>query len=177
MSLTPKQQLFVEQYLVDLNATAAAKRAGYSERTAYAIGRENVQKPEIAAAIQAAMTERSKRTEITMDMVVRELAKVAFTDPRRYMSWGGRGGAKLRPSSELTDDDAAAVAEVSKVGRNVKFKLHDKVGALKVLKEHLGGIRHQVELTGKGGEPIAHTHTNVTKEELAEAIRGVREKF
>ena len=55
MSLTPKQQLFVAEYLVDLNATQAAVRAGYSEKTAYSVGHENLKKPEVAAAIQEAM--------------------------------------------------------------------------------------------------------------------------
>jgi phage terminase small subunit len=68
--LTDKQQRFVEEYLVDLNASAAARRAGYSEKTAGAIGDENLKKPEIAAAVQAAMDERSQRTEISADYVL-----------------------------------------------------------------------------------------------------------
>jgi phage terminase small subunit len=68
--LTPKQHRFVDEYLIDLNATQAAIRAGYSERTAYSIGDENLKKPEIASVIQAAMDERSQRTEITADYVL-----------------------------------------------------------------------------------------------------------
>lgn len=68
--MTPKQEAFVREYLVDLNATQAATRAGYSRRTAHAIGHENLTKPEIAAAIDAAMNERAKRTEITADYVL-----------------------------------------------------------------------------------------------------------
>lgn len=63
--MTPKQEAFVREYLIDLNATQAAIRAGYSKRTAHVIGHENLTKPVIANAIEAAMEGRSKRTEIT----------------------------------------------------------------------------------------------------------------
>ncbi len=68
--MTPKQERFVAEYLVDLNATQAAIRAGYSEKTAYSIGQENLKKPEVAEAVIAAQTERSERTEITQDYVL-----------------------------------------------------------------------------------------------------------
>lgn len=68
--MTPKQEAFVREYLVDLNATQAAIRAGYSKRTAHVIGHENLTKPEIANAIVAAMAERATRTEITADYVL-----------------------------------------------------------------------------------------------------------
>ena len=70
MSLTPKQERFVAEYLVDLNATQAAIRAGYSEKTAQMIGSENLAKPLIAAAVAAAVAKRSERTEITQDYVL-----------------------------------------------------------------------------------------------------------
>ena len=75
--LTPKQQRFIEEYLVDLNATQAAIRAGYSEKRAYAIGHENLRKPEILVAIQAARAEQSKRTQITADWVLTRLREEA----------------------------------------------------------------------------------------------------
>lgn len=68
--MTPKQQRFVEEYILDLNATQAAIRAGYSERTARQVGAENLTKPDIAAAIQARTQERSERTKIDADMVL-----------------------------------------------------------------------------------------------------------
>ena len=70
MSLTPKQERFVAEYLIDLNATQAAIRAGYSEKTAQMIGSENLSKPLIADAVQKALAERSERTEITQDYVL-----------------------------------------------------------------------------------------------------------
>jgi hypothetical protein len=70
MAMTPKQARFVEEYLVDLNATQAAIRAGYSAKTARFVGCENLSKPYIAEAIAAAQSERSARTEITQDYVL-----------------------------------------------------------------------------------------------------------
>lgn len=74
--LTAKQQRFVEEYLVDLNASAAAIRAGYSQKTAGSIGQENLKKPDIQAAIRDAMNERSKGTKITQELVVGEALKL-----------------------------------------------------------------------------------------------------
>ena len=76
MSLTPKQARFVEEYLLDLNATAAAKRAGYSERTAYAQGQRLLKHVEIAAAVQKAQEARSVRTKINQDWVIERLVGV-----------------------------------------------------------------------------------------------------
>jgi hypothetical protein len=84
-ALTAKQQRFVDEYLIDLNATQAAIRAGYSEKTAYSIGNENLSKPEIAKAIEGAQTARAKRTEITADRVLTELGKLGFSNMQDYM--------------------------------------------------------------------------------------------
>jgi phage terminase small subunit len=137
--LTLKQLRFVEEYLVDLNATQAAIRAGYSPRTAYAAGQRQLKK--VDAEIGAALAERSARTGVTADRVVRELARIAFADPRAVFVWGP-GGVTLRASEELSGDDAAAVAEVSETrsetGGSIKAKLCDKVKALELLGKHLG---------------------------------------
>lgn len=80
MALTPKQERFVQEYLVDLNATAAAIRAGYSKKTAEVIGYENLRKPNIARAVQKGMEERQKRTEITQDYVIGKLKEITNKD-------------------------------------------------------------------------------------------------
>ena len=77
MKLTPKQERFVQEYLVDLNATAAAKRAGYSEKNAGKIGPELLGKTRISAAIQNAMQQRGQRTEVTQDYVIEKLKAIA----------------------------------------------------------------------------------------------------
>ena len=112
MPLNDRQRRFVAEYLLDLNATQAAVRAGYSARSAYSTGERMLRNAEVAAAIAEAQAARSRRTEVTADRVVLELARVAFGDPRRVMSWGP-GGVKLRPSAELADEEAAIVAEVA----------------------------------------------------------------
>ncbi|MGG1643026.1 terminase small subunit [Paenibacillus sp. NRS-1782] len=81
MALTAKQKLFVKEYLVDLNATQAAIRAGYSERTARKIGNENLTKPDIQAAIDKAINKRAAKVEITADMVLQRWWDIATADP------------------------------------------------------------------------------------------------
>ena len=88
--LTEKQKCFVEEYLVDLNATQAAIRAGYSPDTARATGHENLTKPNISEAIQTAIEERSKRTQIDQDMVIKELYNIAFIDIRQAYDEEGK---------------------------------------------------------------------------------------
>lgn len=83
--LTPKQSLFVKEYLVDLNATQAAIRAGYSEKTASQIGEENLRKPDIAREVELAMEKRGKRTGITADRVLVEIERLALYDPKDFL--------------------------------------------------------------------------------------------
>ncbi|WP_236233678.1 terminase small subunit [Pseudomonas tohonis] len=156
MALTPKQRRFVDEYLIDLNATQAAIRAKYSVKTAASIGEENLRKPEIAEAVLQRMKEREKRTEITQDKVLTELAKIGFSDIRKVVRWGetmvrmvdpeeGEGedlvpyhGLALIDSTEVDDDTAAAIAEVSQGRDGLKVKFHDKKGALVEIARHLG---------------------------------------
>lgn len=95
MALTEKQKRFVEEYIIDLNGAQAAIRAGYSPKTACCIASENLAKPAIQAALQQAIQERSKRTEVTADRVLEELAAVAFADG------GDENGAHLRYANKL----------------------------------------------------------------------------
>lgn len=80
MALTPKQKQFVTEYLVDLNATAAARRAGYSAKTADRIGPELLGKTCVSQAIQEAMQERQQRTEVTQDYVIKKLKEITDKD-------------------------------------------------------------------------------------------------
>lgn len=96
MALTPRQQRFIEEYLVDLNATQAAIRAGYSENTAQAIGYENLRKPQIQQALGTAIRDRSQRTGFTQKMVVEELGKVAFQEASDAASSEMKYSSKLK---------------------------------------------------------------------------------
>lgn len=78
MPLNPRQKKFVQEYLINSNATKAAKLAGYSEKTAYSIGQENLKKPEIAAAIEKAAAATAEKANITYERVMSELGRMAF---------------------------------------------------------------------------------------------------
>lgn len=163
--LTDKQTRFVNEYLVDLNATQAAIRAGYSRDTAHSIGHENLTKPKIVEAIAEVQAERSARTAVTSDQVLREMAWLAFSDIRRV--FGPTGG--LLPPDSWDDATAATVSSIKvvvrpngPVGENGErevehvheIKFWDKNSALEKLCKHLGMFRDRLELTGKDGGPI-----------------------
>ena len=134
--MTPKQQRFVEEYLVDLNATQAALRAGYAARSARAIAAENLAKPNIQARITALKQARSERTQIDADRVVQELARVAFARMSEVATWGPEG-VTLRGSAELDEAAQAVIQEVSEGPYGIKVKLFNKLDALGKLFQHL----------------------------------------
>lgn len=172
MALTDKQRAFVAEYLVDLNAAAAARRAGYSTRTADRIGHENLRKPEIASAIAEAQAERAERTEITADRVLKELARIGFSDIRRLFEWDEERACFI-PSRDLTADEAAAISEIqsetvthreketgdTETTVKLKLKTYDKLSALEKLGKHLGLFKDQLEVTGGDGGPLEVTIT------------------
>lgn len=141
--LTPKQSRFVDEYLVDLCATKAAIRAGYSRHTAGQIGEENLKKPGIAAAVQERMRSRANRTAITQDMVVAELARIAFANIGDVLdkdgavkSFGEVPSAIL--SAIAAYDETRIMADGRKIGVQRRVRMHDKLAALNMLAGHLG---------------------------------------
>jgi Phage terminase, small subunit len=149
--MTNKQKRFCEEYLVDLNATQAAIRAGYSPESASSIGSENMQKPDIRARIDKAIAVQSKRTGINADRVVRELARVALANAADIID---AGTATLK--DDVSQDDTAAIASVrvktiptaDGLGVEREIKLHDKLKALEQLGRHLGMFTDKVEHSG-----------------------------
>ncbi len=111
-TLSPKQQRFCEEYLIDLNATQAAIRAGYKAKRAYATGWENLKKPEIQKCLQGLMDARSERTRITADKVLDEIAKLAFSNILHYASFDD-DRVRFKPSDDLNREEAACISEVS----------------------------------------------------------------
>ena len=169
LGLTAKQARFVDEYMVDLNATQAAIRSGYSPKTAGDIGRQLLRKTPVAIAIAERQRAVSERTGVTVERVISELAKIGFSDIRNVVNWGDAVGVKdpetgevlitngvaLIPASDLNEDAAACIAEISQTREGVmKVKLHDKRAALVDLGKHLGMFKDTVELTGKDGGPI-----------------------
>jgi len=131
--LAGKRARFVEEYLIDLNQTKAAIRAGYSELYAYKQAYKVMQDVGVKAAIAAGKVEISRRNRINQDEVIKELVKIGFANMKDFAKWGP-GYVTLKKSDELTDDQAAVVSEltetVTKDGGTIRFKLHDKVKAL-----------------------------------------------
>jgi len=150
--LNDKQKRFVAEYLVDQNATQAAIRAGYSEKTAKQIGARLLTNVDVAAAVAKGQQKVAAKLEITVERIAEELAKIGFSNMQDYMRAGANGDPYL-DFSAITRDQAAALSEVTvedfKDGRGedardvrrVKFKLHDKRAALVDLGKHLGMFR------------------------------------
>ena len=149
--MTKKQKRFVDEYLIDLNITQAAIRAGYSPKTAYSIGSENLKKPEIRACIEKAMAERSKRTGINQDRIIMELAKIGLLNPKDLVDFD-----EATVKEEAAEEDLAAIASVrvkrfpTKDGEGIEreIKMHDKIKALELLGRHFGMFKDKVEVSG-----------------------------
>ena len=135
--MTKKQKLFVEEYLIDLNATQAAIRAGYSVASAKEIACENLTKPNIQEAIAKAMAERSKRTGISQDRVVQELAKLAFVNISDVVDLD-----TCMVKDTATEEDLACIQSIkikpTEFGYEREIKFYDKKGSLESLGKHLG---------------------------------------
>lgn len=165
--VTKKQKMFVEEYLIDLNATQAAIRAGYSPDTAGSIGSENLKKPEIRACIEKAMAERSKRTGINQDRVLMELARIGFVKITDVVD---PDTAKIK--SDATDDDLACIQSIKvkpgEFGTEYEVKMYDKKGALVDLGKHLGMFKENVNLNATISEKLEDVFKQIGGEGLEE---------
>lgn len=138
--LTEKQQRFVDEYLIDLNATQAAVRAGYSAKTAESQGSRMLRNVKVQQAIAEEMAERSKRTGINQDRVVLELARIAFVRMTDIVDSNG----KIKDTA--TDDDLSCIESIkykhsdTDTGYSVEreVKISSKLKALELLGKHLG---------------------------------------
>ena len=145
--MTKRQKLFVEEYLIDLNATQAAIRAGYSPESAYSIGSENLKKPEIRARIEKAMAERSRRTGINQDRVLQELAKIGFANIRDVVD---PNTAKVLLDAK--EEDLACIQSIkvkpNEWGIEREVKMYDKKAALVDIGRHLGMFKDNLAISG-----------------------------
>lgn len=131
--MTDKQARFCEEYMIDLNATQAAIRAGYSPKTANEQAARLLANVSIQNRIAQLQAEQSRRTGVSADRVVRELAKVAFVNAGDLID---ARTASLK--SDAAPDDLAAVQSVKVKGLEQEVKLADKLKALDLLGRHLG---------------------------------------
>ena len=136
--LTDKQKRFVEEYLVDLNATQAAIRAGYAETTADVQGPRLLGNVRVQEEIQTAMSRRSSRTEITQDRVLKELAAIGFSRATDFVNITQSGVVRLTPTASLTDEQKKAIASIKEGKFGVELRLHDKLTALQMIGRHIG---------------------------------------
>lgn len=130
-----KRVAFVREYLVDLNATQAAIRAGYSAKFANTNATKLLQNTAIADEIARLMAERSARVELKSDRVLKEISRILCADIRKIMHPNGR----IKMPHELDDDTAAAIASFKlKADGEIEYKFWDKNSALEKAMKHLG---------------------------------------
>ena len=158
MKLTVKQKRFVDEYLVDFNATQAALRAGYSKKTANTIAAQNLAKLSIQTEISRRQKDLQRRTEVSQDRVVKELARVAFSNatnavqvqPRTIVGADGKEiviqTVVLTATAELTDDQRAAISQIKQGANGIEIKMYDKLKALELLGRHIGMFNDKLEL-------------------------------
>lgn len=169
-NMTERQQRFCDEYLIDLNATQAAIRAGYTAKYANTNAAKLLQNTTIAEYIAQRKAERVQRTEITQDMVLRELANIAFSNAADYAAvvekdvvLTGENGTAIKVydedgnpvkyktvepvlTSELTEDQKRALSVIKKGRDGFEVKPYDKVKALELLGKHLGMWTDKLEL-------------------------------
>lgn len=156
--LTDKQRRFVDEYMIDMNATQAAIRAGYSEKTAAEMGYENLRKPQIANEIEARRAKLAEKAGVTVESITAELAKIGFSNMLDYVRTRPDGLAEVDLST-MTRDQAAALTEVKverrkvvngeeevAIDEKVTIKLADKRAALVDLGKHLGMFKDKAEI-------------------------------
>lgn len=169
-ALSPRHRRFVEEYLLDLNASQAAVRAGYKEKSARFTAAELLARPDVQEAISVAQAARSEATGIKAARVLEELARIAFADIRDVVAWGtvpGANGAEERfvvnfkESQELTADAAAAIASVEHGSQGFKLRFHNKTRALELIARHLGILDKDTMGKGGGEKPVPLTKENV----------------
>lgn len=172
--LSEKQKRFVAEYLISFNATQAAIKAGYSAKTAQQQSSRLLLNVVVQAEIERRQNKTAEKLEITKDRIVDELAKIGFANMQDYMRAGANGDPYL-DFSGLTRDQAAALSEVTvedftdgrgedaRDVRRVKFKLHDKKGALVDLAKMLGFTIEKSVVKHEVGDSVR---------ELMEAVDG-----
>lgn len=170
--MTPKQKAFIEEYLVDLNATQAAIRAGYAKKTADVTGPRLLGNVRVAAAIAKRQQERSERVQITQDAVLSELMKLGFSNMMDYMTVKQDGTAYV-DLSKLTREQAAAIQEITvdeyiegrgddaHLVKKVKVKLADKKSSLELLGKHLGMFADRLKADVDGSLTIKVEYADV----------------
>jgi phage terminase small subunit len=145
-SVTPKQYLFCAEYLVDLNASQAAIRAGYSKKGAGQTGEKLLKNAEIRKRLSELQQRRQARTEITADYVIERLAKIADFDHRQLYDSDG----VMLPAHKMSDAVSAAISGIEHTDKGgVRVKVSDRVRALELLGKHLALFTDRIDASVK----------------------------
>lgn len=189
--LTPKQECFCNEYLKDLNGRQAAIRAGYSEKTADQQAARLLANVKVQKYLQKRKQDRIERTEITQDMVLFELANIAFSNVADYAQVIEKEAkieidGNLIPvfdddgnpvkykavepvlTADLTENQKRALSVIKKGRDGFEIKTYDKVRALELLGKHLGMFTDNVNVTGEVNNPFA----GLTTEELKKLVNS-----
>lgn len=172
--MTEKQKIFADEYLIDLNATRAYRVAYPSvkkEQTAAQAGSRMLRNVKVAAYISERMEERQRRTEVTQDRVVQELAAIAFARATDYVEVrynGVNSTVVIKPTAELSDEQICAIAGIKEGANGIEIKLNDKEKALELLGRHLGMWNDKINVEGQveAKNPFA----DLTTEELKKLV-------
>ncbi|KAE9633727.1 terminase small subunit [Defluviitalea raffinosedens] len=193
MKLTPKQKLFVDEYLVDLNATRAYKEVYKNvknDETAAVNGNRLLRNAKVKEYLEKRMKDREKRTEINQDKVLQELANIAFSngsdfvkivektfmDPV-YDEEGNRTGEKpityktveILSTADIPKNKLSAIAGIKQGANGIEIKLNDKVKALELLGRHLGMFNDKIDINGNMN--VNNPFSGLTTEELKKLIK------
>lgn len=151
MGQPPKHAAFVREYLVDLNATKAAERAGYSPKSAYAQGARLLKNAEVAASIAKHQAKRAAKAEVTAEEVLRELKRIAFADPSKVLGANGY----LLTMNDMPEEVRRTISSIDLSGDGgTKIKFWDKTKGLELLGKHLALFTDKTEMSGPGGGPL-----------------------
>lgn len=161
-TLSPQQEAFATGVASGLSQAEAYRQAfphskKWKDEAVYSRASTLAASSKVQQRIRGLQEKAAAANEVTIERIVAEVVKVAFANQRDLMGWGPQG-VKLKSSDELTDEQAAAVAEVSETtsatGGSLKLKTHDKLGALRFLAELKGYLVKKQEITGANGQPL-----------------------
>jgi len=161
-TLTAKNEAFAVGIASGLSQADAYRQAfpqsvRWKDKTVHEKASRLAADGKVKARIQDLLDKAANANDVTIERIVAEVVKVAFANQRDLMNWGPNG-VKLKASDELTDEQAAAVSEVSEsisaTGGSLKLKTHDKLGALRFLAELKGYLVKKQEITGANGKDL-----------------------
>lgn len=187
-ALTSRRRRFIAEYLIDLNAKQAAIRAGYSKKTAKEQAARLLTFVNVRESIDAALSKRIEKIELTADRVLTELSRMGFANMLDYIKTSPDGSAFI-DLSKLTRQQAAAIQEITvdeytegkgdeaREVKRTRFKLGDKRGSLELLGKYLKLWTDKWEGSGPSGGPIPIANIsadNLTDDQLAAIIAADR---